>query len=163
MLSMMKEILRESWTALARSRTRSLLTMLGIVWGIVAVTLLIAYGSGFRTVLVHAFNAFGKSTVIAGRRRPASSPAASAPARRSSSNWPTWKRFAVQANMVKHACLETVKWLPIALRRSPGQHRDPRRVSRIWRNAQRDTRSRGAGSIPAMKSSAAAWSSSAIA
>ena len=48
----------------ARNRTRSLLTMLGIVWGIVAVTLLIAYGSGFRSVLVHGFDAFGKSAVI---------------------------------------------------------------------------------------------------
>ena len=65
MPAMMKEITRESWIALTRSRTRSLLTMLGIVWGIVAVTLLIAYGSGFRTVLVAAFDAFGKSTVIA--------------------------------------------------------------------------------------------------
>ena len=44
MLSMLQEIVRESWTALARSRVRTLLTMLGIVWGIVAVTLLIAYG-----------------------------------------------------------------------------------------------------------------------
>ena len=39
MLAMMKEIMGESWTALARSRTRSLLTMLGIVWGIATVTL----------------------------------------------------------------------------------------------------------------------------
>jgi putative ABC transport system permease protein len=39
--------------------------MLGIVWGIVAVTMLIAYGGGFRAVLVHAFDAFGKSAVIA--------------------------------------------------------------------------------------------------
>jgi len=64
-LSMMAEIVQESWIALRRSRTRSLLTMLGIVWGIVAVTLLIAYGSGFRQVLVAAFDAFGSSTVIA--------------------------------------------------------------------------------------------------
>jgi putative ABC transport system permease protein len=60
----MKEIVHESWTALARSRVRSVLTMLGIVWGIVAVTLLIAYGSSFRAILVHAFEAFGKSAVV---------------------------------------------------------------------------------------------------
>lgn len=64
-MSMTTEIMRESWIALMRNRTRSLLTMLGIVWGIVAVTLLIAYGSGFRGALVSAFNAFGKSTVVA--------------------------------------------------------------------------------------------------
>ena len=49
---MLIEIIRESWIALKRNYTRSMLTMLGIVWGIVAVTLLIAYGSGFRLVLV---------------------------------------------------------------------------------------------------------------
>ena len=61
MLSISGEIMQEAWISLRRSRTRSLLTMTGIVWGIVAVTLLIAYGSGFRFVLVHAFEAFGKS------------------------------------------------------------------------------------------------------
>ncbi len=45
---MVRELLVQSWTNLSRSRTRSLLTMLGIVWGIVAVTVLLAYGSGFR-------------------------------------------------------------------------------------------------------------------
>ena len=56
---MLKQILQDAYTALLRNRTRSLLTMLGIVWGIVAVTMLIAYGGGFRAVLVHAFDAFG--------------------------------------------------------------------------------------------------------
>ena len=48
---MLNDIFSEAWAALQRNRTRSLLTMTGIVWGIVAVTLLIAYGSGFRAVL----------------------------------------------------------------------------------------------------------------
>ena len=61
---MLFEIIRDAWSALLRNRTRSTLTMLGIVWGIVAVTMLNAYGGGFRTVLVSAFNAFGKSAVI---------------------------------------------------------------------------------------------------
>ena len=39
--------------------------MLGIVWGIVAVTLLMAYGAGFRTVLMSTFNAFGNDVIIA--------------------------------------------------------------------------------------------------
>ncbi len=42
------ELLRQAWVNLRRNLTRSLLTMLGIVWGIVAVTVLMAYGSGFR-------------------------------------------------------------------------------------------------------------------
>ena len=61
---MLFEIISDAWSALLRNRTRSTLTMLGIVWGIVAVTMLNAYGGGFRTVLVSAFNAFGKSAVI---------------------------------------------------------------------------------------------------
>src|SRR5215831_10443786 len=64
-LHMLIEIIREAWIALKRNRTRSLLTMLGIVWGIATVTLLIAYGGSFRAILVNGFNAFGKSVVIA--------------------------------------------------------------------------------------------------
>src|SRR6202050_1372066 len=61
---MLIEIILEAWIALKRNLTRSFLTMLGIVWGIATVTLLIAYGSSFRSVLVHGFDAFGKSVVI---------------------------------------------------------------------------------------------------
>ena len=49
---MLTEIIIEAWTALRRNYTRSFLTMLGIVWGIATVTLLIAYGSSFRQILV---------------------------------------------------------------------------------------------------------------
>ena len=62
---MLTELIREAWIALKRNYTRSFLTMLGIVWGIATVTLLIAYGSSFRNVLVTGFDAFGKSVVIA--------------------------------------------------------------------------------------------------
>ena len=51
MWSMLREVVAEAFAALRRNRTRSSLTMLGIVWGIVSVTLLIAYGNGFRSVL----------------------------------------------------------------------------------------------------------------
>jgi putative ABC transport system permease protein len=64
-MTMFIEILKQAWDALRRNPTRSALTMLGIIWGIVSVTLLIAYGSGFREVLVGAFDAFGKSAVVA--------------------------------------------------------------------------------------------------
>lgn len=58
------EIFREAWTALGRNPLRSLLTMTGIAWGIVAVTLLLSYGAGFRSVLIYTFEAFGKGAVI---------------------------------------------------------------------------------------------------
>ncbi len=61
---MLTEIIHEAWIALRRNYTRSLLTMLGIVWGIATVTLLIAYGSSFRHILVNGFDAFGKSVVV---------------------------------------------------------------------------------------------------
>jgi putative ABC transport system permease protein len=61
---MLREVLLQAWDALRRNRTRSLLTMLGIVWGIVAVTLLMAYGNGFRAALLRGFDAFGKSAVV---------------------------------------------------------------------------------------------------
>src|SRR4051795_10632556 len=63
-MGIITEIFAEAFTSLRRSKTRSSLTMLGIVWGIVSVTLLIAYGNGFRSVLVTAFEAFGKSAIV---------------------------------------------------------------------------------------------------
>src|SRR3989449_6442532 len=38
--------------------------MTGIAWGIVAVTLLLSYGSGFRGVLMYTFEVFGKGAVV---------------------------------------------------------------------------------------------------
>src|SRR5580700_11130229 len=58
------EIFREAWAALGRNPLRSLLTMMGISWGIVAVTLLLSYGSGFRGVLMYTFEVFGKGAVV---------------------------------------------------------------------------------------------------
>ncbi len=55
---------REAWAALGRNPLRSLLTMTGISWGIVAVTLLLSYGSGFRNVLMYTFEVFGKGAVV---------------------------------------------------------------------------------------------------
>src|ERR1700692_4023267 len=59
------EIFREAWAALGRNPVRSFLTMTGIAWGIVAVTLLLSYGAGFRGVLMYTFEVFGKGAVVA--------------------------------------------------------------------------------------------------
>ncbi|HKF40087.1 MAG TPA: ABC transporter permease, partial [Candidatus Acidoferrum sp.] len=61
---MLTEVFKEAWAALGRNRVRSLLTMTGISWGIMAVTLLLSYGSGFRSVLLYTFEVFGKAAVI---------------------------------------------------------------------------------------------------
>jgi putative ABC transport system permease protein len=62
---MLREIFKEAWAALGRNPVRSLLTMTGIAWGIVAVTLLLSYGAGFRGVLMYTFEVFGKGAVVA--------------------------------------------------------------------------------------------------
>ena len=61
---MLFEIFREALAALGRNPVRSLLTMTGIAWGIVAVTLLLSYGAGFRGVLMYTFEVFGKGAVV---------------------------------------------------------------------------------------------------
>ncbi len=61
---MFREILQQAWSSLRRQPIRSCLTMTGIVWGIVAVTMLLAYGSGFRRVLMYTFDSFGHDAII---------------------------------------------------------------------------------------------------
>src|SRR5260370_40551376 len=61
---MLTEIFKVAWAALGRNPVRSLLTMTGIAWGIVAVKLLLSYGSGFRGVLMYTLVVFGKGGVV---------------------------------------------------------------------------------------------------
>ena len=61
---MFEEVLRQAWTSMRRQPVRTCLTMAGIVWGIVAVTMLLAYGTGFRHVLMHTFQAFGNNVIV---------------------------------------------------------------------------------------------------
>ena len=59
------DTLRQALDALRQHTFRSVLTLLGIVWGIVSVTLLMAYGDGFGAAISRAFDAFGKDAVVA--------------------------------------------------------------------------------------------------
>jgi putative ABC transport system permease protein len=112
-MDIVREIIIESWTALQRSRVRSVLTMLGIVWGIVAVTLLIAYGAGFRGVLVHAFDAFGKSAVVAWPGQTSEQPGGQRAGKVVRFEQEDLDLVRSNASLVKHACLETVRTKPI--------------------------------------------------
>ncbi len=107
---MWRELLSQAWVALRRSPTRSVLTMLGIVWGIVAVTLLIAYGGGFRTVLVASFEKFGKSVVIAWPGQTSEQPGGERAGRVIRFERSDVDFIKATAPLVKQACLETVKW-----------------------------------------------------
>jgi len=57
-------ILSQAWSALRARPTRALMTMSGIAWGIVCVSLLLAYGNGFGGALQYGLDAFGKGVVV---------------------------------------------------------------------------------------------------
>jgi len=102
------EIIREAWIALRRNYTRSLLTMLGIVWGIATVTLLIAYGSSFRSILVGGFNAFGKSVVICWPQQTSEQPGGQRAGKKVVFEQADLDMVKETAPLVKHICRETV-------------------------------------------------------
>jgi putative ABC transport system permease protein len=106
---MIFEIILEAWTALKRNLTRSLLTMLGIVWGIATVTLLIAYGSSFRSVLVNGFDAFGKGAVICWPQQTSEQPGGQRAGKRVVLEQADLDMVKATAPLVKHVCLETVR------------------------------------------------------
>jgi putative ABC transport system permease protein len=60
---MFSELGKQAYNALRYNRRRSLLTMLGMAWGIATVVLLLAYGSGFQDALMLAFRTFGGNLV----------------------------------------------------------------------------------------------------
>jgi putative ABC transport system permease protein len=61
---MIGDIGQQAWGALKHNQRRSLLTMLGMAWGIATVVLLLAYGSGFERGLWVAFRTFGTNLVF---------------------------------------------------------------------------------------------------
>ena len=111
---MFRETLIQAWIALKRQPLRSFLTMLGIVWGIAAVALLIAYGNSFRSLLVASFNAFGKGAVIAWPAQTSEQAGGERAGKRVRFEKEDLELIRQEATLVKTACLETVRWLPIS-------------------------------------------------
>jgi putative ABC transport system permease protein len=60
----LKELILQSWDALARNRLRSILTMMGIVWGLTTVVLLLGYGESVSEGVLNAFLGIGNNVVI---------------------------------------------------------------------------------------------------
>src|SRR6478609_7312784 len=60
---MIIDLATQAYNALRHNRRRSLLTMLGMAWGIATVVLLLAYGSGFQRGLMVAFRTFGGNLI----------------------------------------------------------------------------------------------------
>lgn len=111
---MLAEILRQSWYALRRNPLRSLLTMLGIVWGVVAVSVLLAYGSSFRGVLVRSFEAFGKSAVVCWPGQTSEQAGGERAGKRVRFEKADMDAIRQEANLVRLVSLETVRWLAVS-------------------------------------------------
>ena len=60
----LKELILQSWDALTRNRLRSILTMMGIVWGLTTVVLLLGYGESVSAGVLSAFVGIGNNVII---------------------------------------------------------------------------------------------------
>src|SRR5271157_2091460 len=111
---MLIEVFKEAWVALGRNRVRSLLTMTGISWGIVAVTLLLSYGSGFRSVLLYTFEVFGKGAVICwpGTTSEQAGGERAGKEVRFEQEDADWVK--AQSPLIKRVTMETVRWKGIS-------------------------------------------------
>jgi len=111
---MLIEVFKEAWIALGRNRVRSLLTMTGISWGIVAVTLLLSYGSGFRSVLMYTFEVFGKGAVICwpGTTSEQAGGERAGKEVRFEQEDADWVK--AQSPLIKRVTMETVRWKGIS-------------------------------------------------
>jgi putative ABC transport system permease protein len=59
-----RDIIAQSWDSLVRNRLRSVLTMLGIAWGLVTVVLLLGYGQSVGNSVVSAFLGIGNNVIM---------------------------------------------------------------------------------------------------
>jgi putative ABC transport system permease protein len=110
---MFREVIIQAWDALRRQPVRSLLTMLGIVWGIVAVAVLLAYGSSFRDVMVRAFEAFGKTAVVCWPGQTSEQAGGERAGRHVLLEKEDREAILREAPLVKRVSLETLRWLPV--------------------------------------------------
>ncbi|MGZ4788119.1 MAG: ABC transporter permease [Terriglobales bacterium] len=60
----LKELFGQSWVSLLRNRVRSILTMLGIAWGVVSVVLLLAFGEGLGGAILTATGNMGNAVLV---------------------------------------------------------------------------------------------------
>ncbi len=111
---MIKEVLIQALSALKRNKLRSFLTMLGIIWGIAAVALLLAYGKGLRLVIVSAFEAFGKGAVICWPAQTSEQAGGQRAGKQVRFEKEDVELIRQEAPLVKTVCMESVRWLAIS-------------------------------------------------
>ncbi len=110
---MWREIFRQAWEAMRRHRLRSTLSMLGVVWGIMAVTLLIAYGDGFHYAIMRGFDAFGPNAVIAWPLQTSMQAGGQRAGKRVRFELEDVKWIEERCPLVEHVSPEAVRWLPL--------------------------------------------------
>ena len=110
---MLKEILIQAWDSLRRNLTRSMLTMMGIVWGIAAVTLLLSYGSGFRTLMVRTFQNFGKTVVVMFPGQTSEQVGGERAGKRIRLELPDLEAAQIESTLVRKVCPETIRRVPV--------------------------------------------------
>src|ERR1700761_2532271 len=59
-----REAITQSFESLMRNRTRSILTMLGIIWGLVTVVLLLSYGRSLGNAVMQGFLGIGDNVIM---------------------------------------------------------------------------------------------------
>ena len=66
---MKRDLLQQAYGAMRHDMRKTVLTMLGMAWGIATVVLLLAYGDGFGAAIENIFKSFGATSVgiVAGR------------------------------------------------------------------------------------------------
>jgi len=60
---MFKDILNQAWEAMLFNRRRTMITMVGMAWGVATVVLLLAYGAGFSRAIEAIFDEWGTHTI----------------------------------------------------------------------------------------------------
>jgi len=59
-----KDLVQEAYAAMQHNRRRTMLTMLGMAWGIATVVMLLSYGNGFGLAVANIFANFGTRVMI---------------------------------------------------------------------------------------------------
>jgi len=88
--------------------------MAGIVWGIVAVTMLLAYGRGFRHVLMHTFEAFGHDVIVCWPGTTSEQAGGERAGQKVQLEKEDAENIRAGATAVKQVCRETVKFIGVS-------------------------------------------------
>jgi len=111
---MFEEILKQAWSSLRRQPVRTCLTMTGIVWGIVAVTMLLAYGSGFRHVLMFTFDSLGHDVIICWPGTTSEQAGGERAGQQVRFEQADVDELRASATLAKHVCPETMRRVTLA-------------------------------------------------